>query len=293
MMVGVSDPLLPDDPQVIVVERLTKIFRIRGTRSEVVTAVDDVSFAVPSGGSVGLVGESGSGKTTVGRIVVGLEVPSAGRATINGARRYPPDKNHRGRSFARDVQMVFQDPYGSLDRRQTVGAGLLELLRLHFDQTPADRRARMMSLLHQVGLDERHAGSLVGQLSGGERQRAAIARALALEPKVIVLDEAMASLDVSIQAQVMNLLIEIREKTGIAYLFISHDLGVVRYMTDYMVVMERGSVVEAGKTDQVLEEPQSDYTRWLLDSVPRPGWKPRRRTRRGTAEDLAADSQPP
>jgi ABC-type oligopeptide transport system ATPase subunit len=269
----------PRPAEVVVVENLRKAFRLRGTRAEVVVAVDDVSFTIPARGSVGLVGESGSGKTTVGRILVGLEVPSAGSVTINGARRYPKDKRSRRRSFARDVQMVFQDPYSSLDRRQTVGDGLLELLRWHFDQTKDERHARMISLLQQVGLDERHAGSLPGRLSGGQRQRAAIARALALEPEVIVLDEATASLDVSIQAQVMNLLLEIREQTAIAYLFISHDLAVVRYMTDHLVVMQRGRVVEAGRTERVLEEPQTDYTKWLLDSVPRPGWKPRRRAK--------------
>jgi oligopeptide transport system ATP-binding protein len=244
-----------------------------------VQAVDDVSFTLSGGGSLGIVGESGSGKTTTARIVVGLERADAGRVTVHGRDRTDRTGGHGriGRRLrlerARDVQMVFQDPYLSLDPRITVGAALREPLALHFPGR--DHRARVAELLDQVGLGARAAGSLPRQLSGGQRQRVAIARALAVEPAVLVLDEAVAALDVSVQAQILNLLADIREQTGICYLFITHDLGVVRCVTDEVVVMRYGAVVESGPTAQVLASPQHPYTRLLLDSVPHPGWNPR------------------
>ena len=169
--------------------------------------------------------------------------------------------------------MVFQDPYLSLDPRIRVGAALREPLALHFPGR--DHAARGAELLDQVGLGARAADSLPRQLSGGQRQRVAIARALAVEPAVLVLDEAVAALDVSVQAQILNLLADIREQTGISYLFITHDLGVVRRVTDEVLVMRHGSVVESGPTERVLADPRHPYTRLLLDSVPRPGWDPR------------------
>ncbi|MGW7126512.1 ABC transporter ATP-binding protein, partial [Streptomyces sp. NPDC054901] len=173
---------------------------------------------------------------------------------------------------AREVQMVFQDPYLSLDPRTSVEAALRETLRLHFPGR--DHTARVRELLDQVGLGTRAADALPRLLSGGQRQRVAIARALAVEPAVLVLDEAVAALDVSVQAQILNLLADIREETGIAYLFITHDLGVVRCVTDEIVVMRHGRIVEAGATAGVLAAPQHAYTRLLLESVPRPGWDP-------------------
>lgn len=174
---------------------------------------------------------------------------------------------------ARQIQMVFQDPCLSLDPRTSVGAALRETLRLHFPGT--DHTRRVAELLDQVGLGTRAAGALPRQLSGGQRQRVAIARALAVEPAVMVLDEAVAALDVSVQAQVLNLLADIREQTGIGYLFITHDLGVVRCVTDDVIVMRHGRIVESGPTAEVLARPRHPYTRLLLDSVPRPGWDPR------------------
>ncbi|MFD4399161.1 ABC transporter ATP-binding protein [Kitasatospora sp. NPDC058478] len=239
-----------------------------------VQAVDNVSFTLAEGGSLGIVGESGSGKTTTARIVVGLERADTGRVLVHGRDR---TEHRRGRAHrlarAREVQMVFQDPYLSLDPRTSVGAALRETLRLHFPD--ADHPRRIAELLDQVGLGEREAEALPRQLSGGQRQRVAIARALAVEPAVLVLDEAVAALDVSVQAQILNLLADIREQTGIGYLFITHDLGVARCVTDEVVVMRHGRIVESGPTAEVLARPRHAYTRLLLDSVPRPGWDPR------------------
>lgn len=240
-----------------------------------VRAVDDVSFTLPHGGSLGIVGESGSGKTTTARIVVGLEKADEGEVYVRGRSR---TERRRGRAHrlarAREVQMVFQDPLQSLDPRTSVEAALRETLRLHFPDRDHDRRVR--ELLDQVGLGTRAADALPRRLSGGQRQRVAIARALAVEPAVLVLDEAVAALDVSVQAQILNLLADIREQTSIGYLFITHDLGVVRCVTDDVIVMRHGAVVEAGRTADVLAAPQHPYTRLLLESVPRPGWDPER-----------------
>ncbi|WP_406510294.1 ABC transporter ATP-binding protein [Streptomyces sp. NBC_00212] len=239
-----------------------------------VRAVDDVSFSLARGGALGIVGESGSGKTTTARIVVGLEGADAGRVLVRGHER---SGRARGRAVrlarAREVQMVFQDPFLSLDPRVGVGATLRETLRLHFPG--ADHSRRLAELLDQVGLGGRARDALPRQLSGGQRQRVAIARALAVEPAILVLDEAVAALDVSVQAQILNLLADIRAETGVGYLFITHDLGVVRCVTDDVIVMRQGRIVESGSTDQVLSEPQHPYTQLLLDSVPRPGWDPR------------------
>ncbi|MFG2977545.1 ABC transporter ATP-binding protein [Streptomyces sp. NPDC048331] len=240
-----------------------------------VRAVDDVSFVLPEGGSLGIVGESGSGKTTTARIIVGLERADEGEVLVGGRSRTARGEG-RGRTRrlarAREVQMVFQDPYLSLDPRTGVEAALRETLRLHFPGRDHARRIR--ELLDQVGLGPRAADALPRQLSGGQRQRVAIARALAVEPSVLLLDEAVAALDVSVQAQILNLLADIREQTGIGYLFITHDLGVVRCVTDEIVVMRHGRIIEAGATAEVLAAPRHPYTRLLLDSVPRPGWDP-------------------
>ncbi|MFD3474795.1 ABC transporter ATP-binding protein [Streptomyces sp. NPDC058695] len=238
-----------------------------------VRAADDVSFTLGVGGSLGIVGESGSGKTTTARIVVGLERADAGEVLVRGVSRTVRTRGRAARlARAREVQMVFQDPFLSLDPRITVDAALRETLRLHFPD--GDHSHRLGELLDQVGLDSRAAGALPRQLSGGQRQRVAIARALAVEPAVLVLDEAVAALDVSVQAQILNLLADIREQTGIAYLFITHDLGVVRCVTDDVIVMRRGRIVESGPTPQVLDAPRHAYTRLLLESIPRPGWNP-------------------
>jgi oligopeptide transport system ATP-binding protein len=256
------------------VDGLTKVFGGRGKSCEVV-AVEDVSFAVAPGGSLAIVGESGSGKTTTARMIIGLEQPTSGRIYVGGIERTRRRAGSRERRrLGRKIQIVFQDPSSSLDPRQRVRECLAEIVRLHFGLDATARRERVVELLHQVGLDERHAGVYPRALSGGQQQRVAIARALASRPDVLILDEAVASLDVSVQAQVLNLLADIREQTGVTYLFISHDLAVVRQVSDEAIVMRRGKVVEAGQTDRVLDHPEHPYTQALLSAVPRPGWRP-------------------
>ncbi|GAA3376857.1 hypothetical protein GCM10020367_50210 [Streptomyces sannanensis] len=241
------------------------------------TAVDGVSFTLPPGGSLGIVGESGSGKTTTVRMLVGLETPDGGTVHLDGRDRSARARGRAERlARAREIQMVFQDPYLSLDPRIPVSQCIEEVLRLHFPLDAEARRSRVAELLDQVGLGEREAGALPRRLSGGQRQRVAIARALAARPRVLVLDEAVAALDVSIQAQILDLLTTIRRDEGIGFLFVSHDLAVVRHITDDVVVLRSGRIVESGSTAQVLTAPQHGYTRLLLNSVPRRGWDPAR-----------------
>jgi ABC-type glutathione transport system ATPase component len=267
---------------VLEVDRLRKVFELPSTfgRRRDFVAVDDVSFSLSGGGSLAVVGESGSGKTTVVRMLLGLERPTSGRIVVAGRERSRParsgaDRRRRGR----EMQIVFQDPYSSLDPRQTGEACLDEVLRFHFEFSRADRGARVAELGQQVGLGKNELRSLPHRLSGGQRQRLAIARALAAAPEVLALDEAVSALDVSVQAQVLNLLIDIREKTGISYVFVSHDLAVVRLVTEQVIVMQDGRVVERGPTLTILDAPQHPYTKLLRDSVPGPGWQPRRRSR--------------
>jgi len=242
------------------------------------TAVDDVSFTIAAGRSLAVVGESGSGKTTVARMIVGLERPTSGTIAACGNDRSRPARSARDRRRrGGEVQIVFQDPYTSLDPRQTAEGVIDEVLRLHHGWPADRRRARIDELVELVGLDSRQARALPRTLSGGQRQRVAIARALAAQPQILILDESVAALDVSIQAQVLNLLADIRDETAVSYILISHDLAVVRQLTDEAVVMYRGRVVERGRTAQVLDDPQDPYTKRLRASVPRPGWKPSRR----------------
>jgi ABC-type glutathione transport system ATPase component len=243
-------------------------------------AVDDVSFSLPEGGSLAIVGESGSGKTTIAKMIVGLERPTAGTIHACGQERTTPARSLRDRRRrGREVQIVFQDPYTSLDPRQTVEGTIDEVLRLHHGWGKERRRERVRELADLVGMDARQVRALPRWLSGGQRQRVAIARALAAEPRVVILDESVAALDVSIQAQVLNLLADIHDETGVSFLCISHDLAVVRQLTQETLVMWRGKVVERGPTAQVLDDPQDDYTKRLRASVPRPGWKPPRHLR--------------
>jgi ABC-type glutathione transport system ATPase component len=268
-----TEPTAPHLPPLLQVEGLHKSYRTPG--GGVLAAVEDLSFVLPAGGALGLVGESGSGKTTTARMLVGLERPDRGSILVQGR---PLTGAARGRTArlarARAIQIVFQDPYLSLDGRITIGATLDGVLRLHGTGDRAARAARVAELLAQVGLGPREAAALPRGLSGGQRQRAAIARALAVEPSVLVLDEAVSALDVSVQAQVLNLLSDIRRDTGIGLVFVSHDLAVVRYLCDDALVLRRGRTMEHRPVPELLAAPEHPYTRLLLASVPHPGWDP-------------------
>ena len=257
------------------------ILEARGLRKEYgeLVAVDDVDLAVPEGGSLAIVGESGSGKTTVAKMLVGLTVPTAGTIVACGRDRSAPARSARERRRrGSEVQVVFQNPYSSLDPRQSAAQAIDEVLRLHRDGSKAARAARARELAELVGLDDRQFRALPRALSGGQRQRIAIARALAADPRAIILDESVAALDVSIQAQILNLLADIRDRTNVSYVLISHDLAVVRQITEEAIVMHRGRVVERGPTARVLDAPRHEYTQLLRASVPRLGWRPRRRS---------------
>lgn len=234
------------------------------------TAVDHVSFRLEPGTSLGVVGESGSGKTTVARMLVGLETPTSGEVVLGGQDGGGSSRLRR----ARHVQMVFQDPYLSLDPRMSARRALDIILKLHFDWSSTRRAERASELLDSVNLSSREADALPRELSGGQRQRIAIARALAVEPQVLVLDEATSALDVSVQAQILTLLNRIRSERDIAYVFVSHDLAVVREVCDEIIVMYRGDIVERGEAATVLHAPEHAYTRLLLASLPRVGWDP-------------------
>ncbi|MEU9794442.1 ATP-binding cassette domain-containing protein [Streptomyces sparsogenes] len=267
-----ADRLPPQDTPLLVADAVTKTYRLPGGRR--LTAADRVSFTLARGGSLGIVGESGSGKSTVARMLVGLTRPDSGTITVGGKERAAgrrPGSRRERLAHARDMQMVFQDPYLSLDPRLTAGQCLRTALRLHGHP---QAETRVGALLDLVGLGNREARARPHELSGGQRQRLAIARALAVDPAILVLDEAVSALDVSIQAQILHLLREIRQDTGVALVFVSHDLAVVEHITDETLVMRRGTVVEEGPTRAVLSSPRDPYTRLLLASVPRRGWDP-------------------
>lgn len=237
--------------------------------SEIIVAVDSVNFKVGRGETVGIVGQSGSGKTTVGRLVVRLESPTSGSVLFDG------EDVHRLRGkrlvdFRAKVQMIFQDPYASLDPHLTVKGSLQEPLVVHGIRNHSEKLEKIVDALAKVGLTppERFLNLHPHQLSGGQRQRTAIARSLILEPQLIVADEPVSMLDVSVSAEILNLMLDLKKSTDIAYLFITHNLAHAAYFCDRIVVMNRGRIIEEGPTTKVLENPSEDYTKLLIASVP-------------------------
>ncbi|WP_345279069.1 ATP-binding cassette domain-containing protein [Kitasatospora albolonga] len=222
-----------------------------------------MSLRIAPGESLGLVGESGSGKSTTSRVLAGLQRPTGGTIRYDGQDATRPDRALR-RRLAREVQLVFQDPYASLNPRRTVAQTLDTPLRLHTALTAPERRERAAELLEQVGLSAAHLDRHPHEFSGGQRQRIGIARALAPGPRLIIADEPVSALDVSVQAQVLNLLAELRERLDVAFLFVSHDLAVVRHFCDRIAVMHHGRLVEQSPRDELFAAPHTDYTRSLL-----------------------------
>ena len=237
--------------------------------SHTVNAVDGVSFDIEEGQTLGLVGESGSGKSTTGYCILQLLKPTAGSVRFQGQELTGLGREGM-RRMRREMQIVFQDPYSSLDPRMTVGDIVAEPLEVHSVGSRRNRRARVRELLDVVGFNPDYENRYPHEFSGGQRQRVGVARALALNPSLIVCDEPVSALDVSIQAQILNLLKDLQRDFGLTYLFISHDLAVVRSMSDHIAVMKDGKIVETGSADEVYETPKHEYTRALLTAVPVP-----------------------
>jgi peptide/nickel transport system ATP-binding protein len=240
-----------------------------GKTTKWLPAVDDVSFKVYPGETLGLVGESGCGKTTLGRTILGLTEATAGEVFFEGKdilKMTPKELN----VVREDVQIIFQDPYSSLNPRMTIGNAILEPMKVHgILDNDQQRTEKVVELLETVSLNGAHFNRYPHQFSGGQRQRICIARALALQPRFIICDESVSALDVSVQAQVLNLLLDLRAKFNFTYIFISHDLSVVKFMSDRMIVMNKGKIEEIGTADDIYSNPQRTYTRNLISAIPK------------------------
>jgi oligopeptide transport system ATP-binding protein len=248
---------------------VTDLVKHYGDRKDPLRAVDGVSLSIGRGETLGLVGESGCGKSTLCRTTIRLEKPTAGSIRFEG-RELSGLSRRALRPLRREIQMVFQDPYASLNPRKRVGQIVSAPLKLQKVGDAGEVRSRVRELLEQVGLSPEHHDRYPHQLSGGQRQRVGIARALALGPKLVLADEPVAKLDVSIQAQIVNLLADLQEEMGLSYLFVAHDIGVVRHVADRIAVMSEGRIVEEGPAERICEDPSHPYTRALLSSVPIP-----------------------
>ena len=254
--------------KILEVKHLKQYFKNGRT---VTKGVDDVSFDIYQGEVFGLVGESGSGKTTTGRSILQLYKPTAGEVLFEGKDVTKLHGRDEQLAFRRDAQMIFQDPYASLNPRMTVEDIIAEGLDIHhLVKDKAERRKRVEDLLETVGLNRNHASRFPHEFSGGQRQRIGIARALAVEPKFIVADEPISALDVSIQAQVVNLMIDLKKQRDLTYLFIAHDLSMVKFISDRIGVMHYGKLLEVGSADEVYDHPLHDYTKSLISAVPQP-----------------------
>lgn len=259
---------MPEKKKILEVKHLKQYFK---NGRNVTKAVDDVSFNIYEGETFGLVGESGSGKTTTGRSILQLYKPTSGEVIFEGKNVADLKSRADKLAFTRDAQMIFQDPYASLNPRMTVEDIIAEGLDIHHLVKDKDERTeRVEELLETVGLNASHASRFPHEFSGGQRQRIGIARALAVEPKFIVADEPISALDVSIQAQVVNLMIELQKKRGLTYLFIAHDLSMVKFISDRIGVMHYGKLLEVGPADDVYDRPLHDYTKSLISAVPIP-----------------------
>ncbi|MBJ3786367.1 ABC transporter ATP-binding protein [Devosia sediminis] len=277
------------------VEGLTRHFAVTnsaGNSIGTVHAVTDVSFKIGAGETLGLIGESGCGKSTVSKMVVRLVEPTRGAVVLEGE-----DINKvsfsRMKMLRKRVQMVFQDPFGSLDPRQAAEDIIAEPLLVHGMRSKSERRARVVELMERVGLRADQMRNTPAAFSGGQRQRIAIARALALNPALIVADEPVSALDVSIQAQVVNLMVDIQKELGLSYLFVSHDLGVIRHISDRVAVMYLGRIVEIGRTSDLFANPGHPYTRTLMDALPKPNPARRLSKKRVPRGEIPSPLNPP
>ncbi|AXF55374.1 ABC transporter ATP-binding protein [Salicibibacter kimchii] len=260
-----------------------------GNKKKWIKAVDGINMDINPGETIGLVGESGSGKSTMGRVLVGLEKPTVGEVTFQGIGI----ENYKKKDLGKEMQMIFQDPYSSLNPRMTTANIIAEPLVLHDIGTKKERKKRVDELLERVGLSSSHGKRYPSEFSGGQRQRLGIARALALEPKLIVCDEPVSALDVSIQAQILNLLKDIQKDMSLSYLFIAHGIQAVKYISDKIAVMYLGKVVEFANKEDLFKQPYHPYTKSLLSAVPKPDPELRDRERIILKGDIPSPANPP